>query len=61
MGLLRFDHLCDGEFLAMVKLAPRIPLRDSMLFLRTAEEMNGVPQSEDGKITGTDRNKLDNN
>lgn len=34
MGLLRFDQLCDGEFMAMVKLSPRIPLRDSM-FIKT--------------------------
>lgn len=30
VGLLRFDHLCDGEFMAMVKLSPRIPLREEM-------------------------------
>lgn len=31
VGLLRYDHLCDGEFLAMVKLSPRIPLRDQLM------------------------------
>lgn len=44
MGLLRFDHLCDGEFLAMVKLAPRIPLRDSM-FLKNIEDMDPVEET----------------
>lgn len=43
VGLLRFDHLCDGEFLAMVKLSPRLPLRDQLLLkgiLPTTEEKN---------------------
>lgn len=31
VGLLRFDHLCEGEFLAMVKLSPRLPLKDHLL------------------------------
>ena len=45
--MLRFDHLCDGQWSSMVNLSPRLPIKKQTSFPETTEPITATEEMND--------------
>lgn len=57
VSVLRFDHLCYGQWYAMVNLSPRLPVKQqtASYFIRTTESLKEKTNDKKTDIKSSER------
>lgn len=50
VSVLRFDHLCYGQWFSMVNLSPRLPIKHGFEVMETTAPSHDKTNEESGKV-----------